>query len=263
MATKPTIKQGELNLRIVGKKGNLKLGPETYDITELRQVLAAVEDLLYPLHKKERPIISYNIKEGSVRHIFTTGVQALISFTAVLAEIETAKSIDFLELRSALAIEQIQKTAYEKNYDFEIYTSQKGSPRLKITPATSFIRSENIWVESELYFYGELTNAGGKKRANMHLNVPGVGVVIIDTPKDILEKLEQNPLYKHLGIRAMGRQNIATGEIDRHKLKYVEFVDYSAKFDESYLDGLISKAEKHWQGMDADKWLRDLRGNFA
>lgn len=253
-------KQGELVLRLTGKNGNLVLKPETYDIAELKQVIGAVEDLLYPLHKKERPLISYDVEQGSVKHIFSTGMQALLSLTAVLGEIKSSKSIDFLDVRSARAIEQIQKTAYAKNYEFEVFTSLRNTQKLKITPSTSYLRSENIWVESELYFYGELTNAGGKSKVNMHLNIPDIGVVIIDTPKEILEKIEKNLLFKNLGVRAMGRQNVATGEIDRHKLKFVDFVDYSAKFDADYIDGLIGKAQKHWAGVDANQWLSDLRG---
>jgi len=53
------------------------MGPEDYDIKALRDLLAEVEVLLFPNDRRERPVISYEVWEGSVRHLFLTGVQAV------------------------------------------------------------------------------------------------------------------------------------------------------------------------------------------
>ncbi len=39
-------------------------------------------------------------------------------------------------------------------------------------------------------------------------------------------------------------------------------VDYIPVYDENYLNGLINKAKNKWKGIDADKWLNDLRGGY-
>jgi len=31
---------------------------------------------------------------------------------------------------------------------------------------------------------------------------------------------------------------------------------------DKYLDDLIAKASKTWQGVDAEEWLDDIRGNY-
>ena len=102
---------GYIEIRIQGKKGNLDLSPDTYDIRELKEVLETAEKLLFPDGKKERPIISYEMKEGSVRHLFKTSLQYVIGFNALLGEICNSGRIDFLELNSLKAFESLQELA--------------------------------------------------------------------------------------------------------------------------------------------------------
>jgi len=62
---------GFIEIHISGKKGQLQLTPDMYDISELRGLLDYAEQLLFPaIERKSRPIVSYEIKDGSVRHIF-------------------------------------------------------------------------------------------------------------------------------------------------------------------------------------------------
>ncbi len=256
-------KIADIEIRVVGNKGNLALSPDNYDISEIASILQNVESLLYPSNKRERPIITYDLQEGSVRHIFKTGVQAVIGFGAVLSQIQNSGSIDFLDLKTAKAIENIQNLSYQKNYEFEIKTSLTSLDyqELTISPTTKFLRTENLWAEAELYFYGTLTNAGGKTKANIHLDTEEFGSITIDTKKEFLEGQDENLLYKKYGIRALGKQNIETGEIDRSSLQLVELIDYDPLFDESYLNALISKAKNNWKGIDPNDWLQNLRGS--
>lgn len=257
-------KFGDIEIKVEGRQGNLDLAPSNYDISEIGAVLQNMEDLLFPSNKKDRPIITYNIEEGSVRHLFKTSVQAVIGFSAVLTQVNENSSIDFLELKTALAIENIQNLAYQKNYSFNIRTSQKTDEgfELVITPQTHFIRTDNIWAEAELYFYGTLTNAGGKSKSNIHIDTEEYGSITIDTDKEFLEQQEENLLYKKFGVRAFGKQNVETGEIDRSSIQLVELIDYSTHYNDQYLNEKISRAKDKWKGIDADKWLNDLRGGY-
>ena len=76
-------KIGHIEITITGSKGNIKLSPDNYDIKEIKNILEQAENLLFPSEKKERPVISYNIEEGSVKHIFKTSLQVIIGFNAV------------------------------------------------------------------------------------------------------------------------------------------------------------------------------------
>ena len=67
--------KSHIEIHITGKKGQLSLSPDTYDISELRSLLDRAEQLLFPtIERKNRPIVSYEIQDGSVRHIFKTSI---------------------------------------------------------------------------------------------------------------------------------------------------------------------------------------------
>ncbi len=255
-------KIGDIEIRVIGKSGNMELTPENYDIRQIANILQNVEDLLYPNNKKDRPLISYDIEAGSVRHIFKTPIQYIIGFSAILGQIQESNSIDFLDLKTARAIENIQQLSQQKNYHFEITTSVKKEVELSINPNTKFFRAENVWVDAEFYFYGILTNAGGKSKANIHLDTSDYGSITIETGKDYLEGQEQNLLYKKFGVRASGKQNSETGEIDTKSLSLIELIDYNPNFDSNYLDVLIKKAKKSWNGVDTNDWLNNLRSEY-
>ncbi|EMY80543.1 hypothetical protein pgond44_11201 [Psychroflexus gondwanensis ACAM 44] len=255
-------KIGGIEIRVVGKSGNLNLSPDNYDIKQIAYLLQNVEDLLYPTHKKDRPIITYDIQEGSVRHIFKTSIQAVIGFSALLSQIQSQNNIDFLELRTARAIEEIQKISRQKNYEFQIKTSLEKDAELKINPSTKFFRTENTWVDAEFYFYGILKDAGGKSKANIHIDTSDYGYLSIETGEEFLKEREDNLLYKNYGVRATGKQNMDTGEVDTKSLKLVELIDYNPKFDNDYLKTLINKAKNNWKGIDADEWLLNMRGGY-
>jgi len=255
-------KIGGIEIRVIGKSGNNDLKPENYDIKHIALLLQNVEELLYPNGKNDRPLISYGIKEGSVKHIFKTSMQAIIGFSAILSQVQANNSIDFLDIKTARAFENIQNLSLQKNYSFQIKTSLKDDYELSITPQTKFFRTENFWVDAEFYFYGVLTNAGGKNKANIHLDTADFGSVTIDTGKVFLEGQEQNILYRKFGIRASGKQNIETGETDTASLKLIELIDYNPKFDNDYLTQLISKAKNSWKGFSPDEWLRNSRGGY-
>ncbi|MGB3343137.1 MAG: hypothetical protein WBA61_04435 [Aequorivita sp.] len=255
-------KIGEIEIRVVGKSGNHDLSPDNYDIKHIAAILQNVEDLLYPNNKKDRPIITYNIQEGSVRHIFKTTIQAVIGFSAVLTQVQANESIDFLELKTARAIENIQNLSRQKNYEFQIKTSLNDYSELTINPFSQFFMTENTWVDAEFYFYGVLKDAGGKTKANIHLDTQDYGYLSIETGEEFLKEREENLLYRQFGVRVSGKQNIETGEIDTRSLSLIELIDYNPKYDKAYLNSLIKKAKKGWKDIDPDEWLLGLRGGY-
>ncbi|NLT51461.1 MAG: hypothetical protein GXX85_11140 [Ignavibacteria bacterium] len=255
-------KIGDIEIRVIGKSGSLELKPDNYDIKHIASILQNVEDLLYPNNKKDRPLITYDIQEGSVKHIFKTPIQYIIGFSAILGQIQESNSIDFLDLKTARAIENIQELSQQKNYEFQFSTSVKKDIELTINPNTRFFRKENTWADAEFYFYGILKDAGGKSKANIHIDTDDYGYLAIETGQDFLMEQEENLLYKKFGVRVTGKQNLETGEIDTKSLKLVELINYNPKFDSDYLASLISKAKKSWKGIDTNEWLLNLRGGY-
>ncbi|MCL6101958.1 MAG: hypothetical protein M1292_05625 [Bacteroidetes bacterium] len=256
-------KIGYIEIRITGSKGNLDLSPDNYDIREIISILENAENLLYPGEKRDRPTISYKIEEGSVKHILKTSIQYIIGFNAVIGQINQIQNIDFLDLSTAKAFENIQDIAIKKNYSFGIKTSLDNSNEVVVNALTRFCRSEAIWADAEFYFYGKVTNAGGKDKANIHIYTDELGTVRVQTPISFLEQYDENLLYKTFGIRAIGKQHSETGDIDTSSLRFVELIDYQPKYDEKYLKALRDKARKSWLGeINPDNWLKEIRGSY-
>lgn len=116
-------------------------------------------------------------------------------------------------------------------------------------------------MEAEFYLYGELTNAGGKNNPNIHLDTKEHGTLRIAVDKDYLKQGEKNLLYKKFGVRAIGRQNLQTFEMDPNSLRFIELLDLDATYSQSYLDNLLRRAAPAWADVnDADTWLEELRG---
>lgn len=252
--------RGTIEIRVSGSKGNLELSPEIYDIKEIVQIFDAIESILFSGNKKQRPEISYSIESGSVRHVFKTSFQSIVATSAILASVLKTGSIDRLELPTARAIERLQAVAISKNYEFAITTSEWQDGELRITPHTHYQRSSEIWVDAEVYLYGTLTDAGGKDKSNIHLDTKEYGQVTIDSDKEYLKNIQENLLYKEFGVRAQGKQSLATGEIDMSSLKLISLQGYRPVYDENYLNGLIAKASKSWAGVDVDSFMSVLRG---
>lgn len=256
-------KIGYIEIRITGSKGNLALSPDNYDIREIISILENAENLLYPGDKKDRPTISYKIEEGSVKHVLKTSIQYIIGFNAIIGQLNQVQNIDFLDDSTAKAFENIQDISAKRDYVFSIRTSLPETNEVLVDKTTHFYRTEAIWADAEFYFYGKLTNAGGKDKANIHIVTEELGTVRIQTPIAFLEQYNENLLYKTFGIRATGKQHSETGEIDTSTLKFVELVYYQPKYDELYLKKLRDKAKKSWLGnINPDSWLREIRGGY-
>ena len=254
---------GHIEIRITGSKGSIELSPDNYDIREIISILENAENLLYNGNKKERPLITYHIEQGSVKHIIKTSIQLIIAFNAIIGQINAVQNIDFLDMNTANAIENFQNIAIKKDYNINIKTSLENTNEVKVDRTTKYRTTKAIWVDASFYFYGKITNAGGKDTANIHILTADLGTIRVQTPINFLQEYEENILYKTLGIRAVGKQHSLTGEIDITTLKFIELVDYQPKYDEVYLKELREKAKKSWLNkINADYWLKEIRGGY-
>ena len=248
---------------VQGTMGGKPLMPADFDIRSLRDLLAEVQVLLYPNDRRDRPVISYEVQEGSVRNIFRTGMQAVATAGAVLALVNSTGSLDVLEPRTAGALEAMQRWAIENDQAFILRSNATGLTELRIDRSTSYQRTEATAVETEVYLYGKVVDAGGKERPNIHLQVDGQGMFVIDAQEKFLAGLKENILYHTMGVRATGRQNLQTGEIEKRSLRLIELIDYEQRFQEDYVKRLQAKASQWLKNVDPDQYLRDVRGEYG
>ena len=248
-----------IEVHIEGGKGAQPLSIDNYDIKELSSFLQSIDGLL-AVGEKRATVVLKEINEGSVKLKFTTTLQTIAMFAAILSVISGNESLDGVEPPTAKAVETLQKDSRIKGYTYSFSTSNS-TDELRITPTSNYKRSETLWVEGEFYFYGVINDAGGKTNANIHIDTKEFGSLRIDSSKDYLRDQTENLLYHTCGVRAKGRQNIITKEIDKDSLVLISIIDYSTKYDENYINALIAQATPILSAIpDKQEWLNELRG---
>ena len=247
--------ESQLTIRIAAEDS--VLSPDNYDIKDLKVLLEHVDRLLAV--EGPRPLISYEVKTGSVQHVFKTQKDCIETVSLLLMRIQARQSIDFLRPEKITAIEYFQKTAVENNHTYNFYIDSKPKPELVISPVTNFMRTAGLWFDAELYFYGTLQNIGGKGKSNIHLDTEEFGYLTIQADKEILSGQKNNLLYQKVMVRASGKQEYKTHQIDKKSLKLIEFVAHNPQYNAEALEKQIAKTSQHWTGIDPEKWLHNIR----
>jgi len=253
--------QGQVVIHIEGKYGVEPLTPDNYDISLMRDVLEYATAMLDLEKKKDRPVATFHVENGSVKNVITVSKQKAVEFASILTLMlsTTNNPLDALEPKTAVAFENFQRFARQNNLSLDILSSENKDSVVKISPETSLFRTEGLWVDAEVYYYGTLIDAGGKNKSNIHLDTKD-GAVRIDAEKEYLVNYQGNPLYRKFGVVATAKQNILTGAIDTSSLKLKELIEFEPKFDLDYLNQKIEASTPIWTGIDADKFLHEIRG---
>lgn len=251
--------QGYIEVKIEGTVGNKPLKPADIDIAEIKEIISDVETFLYPTRgeKAERPHISYNIEEGSARHLFYLPISGVLLFNGLTTEIKNRGNIDFLDNKRAEIIDKFQRRASEKNLDISFYSSSNKESILKISKDTSFFKIAATFIETEFVLYGKVNEEGGNN-PNFHLLTKEYGKLVISATEQQLLEGEKR-LFKVYGVRAKGKQNLSDGK--PFDLKLVDYITYNPNYDEHKLDLLIERAAAKWNSIpDVDTWLQEIRG---
>lgn len=253
-----------LQVQITGERNKQSLRPQDLDIDELIKALEYSRDLIAP-DGKSRPNILVEVEEGSVLLKLTTAAMLVISTQALLTEVQKTFNKSILAPKQAAALSYFDTLAQKEGFDISFGTTTE-EPALKINRETVWADApEEAWVETEHYITGKITNMGGKKQPNIHLetNDATFGALIVQASEAQLAKDDKNRLYKQHTLRIRIRQNVGSGAFDPKSATLLEFVDYASKeeSESEYLDRLISEATPHWESMgDPDAWLKSVRG---
>ena len=252
---------GYISITIQGKTPEGNLNPRDIDISETKELLSDVETLLFPTRpdKDQRPKVSYEVQEGSVRNVFHIAVSNVIMFTALMSEVGKQGNLEILDYRAAKVIDKWQKRAYNSGREYYISSSNTdGNAFLVITKQTQFVSAQTIWVDTSLYLYGKIFEEGGLNNINLHIVSDRYGNLPVKATKEQLTSGE-NKLYKVYGLWVKGKQNIKTGELS--ELELIDFLTHQPKYEDIALQMLIDKATPNWKNIpDKDSWLNDIRG---
>lgn len=252
---------GYISITITGKTSDGNLNPKDIDISETKELLTDVEALLFPTkaEKEERPKVSYEVKEGSVKNIFFIPTAKAIMFTALMSEVNKRGNVDLLESKAAAVIDKWQRKSYLTGRQYAITSSvSPDNPFVKINRESQFIAPQTDWVNASLYLYGKIFEEGGLNKVNLHILTDRYGKLVVDATEEQLTS-GANKLFQVYGLWVKGKQNLQTGFLK--ELVLIDFLTYQAEYDELALNKLIDKASENWKKVkDKDAWLSDIRG---
>lgn len=246
-----------LKIRIKGlNKNGESLAPSTCDISDLIAILNIAKNFFPAV--KDRQIVAYETTEGSIVHNFKTDATIIASIVSALALISASGNLNGIQQNIIKPVQSLQKMVKKRDFEVEFSTDKKPSI-LKISKSTNYELINEVWVDVEMYFYGQITDLGGKNSSNIHLDTSEYGTVVIDTPKSELESFKENILYKTVGIRAIVKQNLINFEINRSKIKFCSIEPYNSEYSNTYIENLLS-VKSGWSEIEnPNDWLRNYR----
>lgn len=254
-------KFGFISITIKGKTADGNLSPKDIDINETKELLTDVETLLFPTkpEKEERPKVSYEVGDGSVKNIFFIPVAKAIMFTALMSEVGKQGTTDLLEPQAAAVIDKWQQRSYKIGYEYSVTSSvQPIQSFFKIDRDTKFIVPQTEWVNTSLYLYGEIYEEGGLTKSNLHILTNRYGRLTVSATKEQLTS-GSNKLYNVYGLWVKGKQNVMTGLLK--DLTLIDFIAYDQNYDQIVMNSLIEKASANWKKIrNKDAWLAEIRG---
>jgi len=252
-----------ISVIIYGKTAEGNLNPRDIDIAETKELLSDVETLLYPSksEKEERPKVSYEVKDGSVKNLFFIPAAKAIMFTALMSEVGKQGNVDLLDIKQASIIDKWQRKAYTTGRQYSIASSVSTDQEfIKITKESQYIAPQTEWVNTSLYLYGKIYEEGGLNRVNLHILTDRYGKLVVDATEEQLTT-GTNKLFQIYGVWVKGKQNLQSGLLK--DLTLIDFLTYQTEYDDIALNKLIEKASKSWKKVkDKDGWLSDIRGGI-
>lgn len=248
-------KIGYIEIRIEGNRNGKPISPKDFDIKELRKILEAVDKFF----DNDRELISLQIENGSVLNKLITSLALATAFNANLAFINTGE-IERVPDKYIAGINEIVKFCKSGNYLATITTSESRDVKLTINKDFALPQNSEYKVLTEFNFIGEITDAGGSDRINIHLRTEN-GSVKIKTDKKYLSEFEHNLLYKEYSVFAEGLVDINTGEYDNDSLQLISMHPFNPVFDANEFDRHVNNTSQNWADVDdVDAWINNIRG---
>lgn len=202
------------------------------------------------------------VRQGSYALAITLPDTLAESFDADMKRLEAEDALGEVDPKRAEVIEKWQERVQGDAGLSYVVRPEKGRlfRPLSITPRSAFRRvTEPQWVAVEQYLVGEIVEAGGSSRTNVHLRIKDLAeTLIIDTSTEQLRE-EEHPLFHEKVLHVSAEQNLRTGKL--RKLKLLGFVNYKPAFDPKAFARMTEAGAKAWAGVrSASGWVRDIRG---
>jgi len=251
--------QGYIDFIVRGKSGDIDISPTHIEIGLLKSFADDVTAIINSIPEIEKNKVIVAVGEGSFK---LTAMTALIAVNSLIVDAKTlTETNDLFSINSTRSkvIEKWYKKA-KANPEIEFEIRPNGNEGIKINSDKTFKKEDNVWVQSELYLYGEFKDMGGNSKPNIHFLTDNNLSILINCKEEHIKNEKVNRVYHHGGVRITALQNLYTGEIK--DAYFIDFIDYNPEYNESELATTIEKGREAWKDIpDHIEWVRNLRND--
>lgn len=242
---------------------NIKISqmhPHELDIQDLKDFLDAASKIMRPERKDKSETVSLDIVDNCITLKLATSSDRLTrNLQDRLISVKETRNLSIHPKPFRDGIFKLRDLASRIKQPISLGTSLAELDQIFLLDADTFLAdNETNWFKTELYVYGNIRNAGGAN-PNIHIETDYYGLLIVDTPRKILETLEENILYHELGLHVEAEQNIE-GQIKDKRARFIDFLDYAPEESTLLEDLSAGRHQKDWADIsNAVDWVRSLR----
>ena len=250
----------QLRFAINDRIDNIDVKPSHIPLSLLGEFQKDVADFLKGSSRDVDPAkIMIALEDGSLA-LVASGLVLAHSLWSDIEHLQSMDSLHLIDPKRATVMERWQNIA-QKNPNRRYSISDTPSRiLLNIDSLSNFQRIQETWVYVEKYLHGKVVDMGGKTKANVHIELENGESLIIASTQDLLEKGEQNRLYRPALLHITAEENLSTGKLRNYKL--IAFENYQPSYNENEFNTMVERGTKAWESIsDGNLWLEMLRGN--
>ncbi len=235
------------------------LGPNSISSAMLEEFIVQVNKFLKGSKRTDIKQVNATIGDGSFAYTASAQSAILAEAAADWDKANSSSDISDLDPARRRVITEWQNLA--RLNPGRVYTLSLNGKDLKsfvINAESEYHSAMNVWVEVEQYVYGEIYDAGGMARANVHVKLENGRSLTVGSDKDLLASDKENRLYQKQLLRIKAMYNVKTGQLKDEELLGYEY--YNPHYDEAQLAGIQEKAAAIWEGAPPTAWVEAMRG---
>ncbi|MDA0766148.1 MAG: hypothetical protein O3A87_04840 [Verrucomicrobia bacterium] len=252
----------EIEFVLRDRNNGVEITPSSIGFARFNEFNKQVAEFLTGSERLPLEEVHVRIEPGSYKLVTLLPILLYSSLESDLHTLARQDSLGEIDPNRAKVISTWQ--AHAKASDDLHYSIRSDEPKfqpIELSARTDYRIGQIVpWVKVEKYLFGEVTDMGGSKKANVHIRLDDSGKVVrIGSNQGYLHDQEQNRLYRKVLVRVEAEQHFKTGELRHFRL--LTFEDYNPGYDEAALNRFIDVGSKAWAEIpDAATWVNELRG---
>lgn len=185
---------------------------------------------------------------------------SLTPIPGILGSLSISDDLANLDNQRASILEAWQRRSHRSlNRSYYIKDVDSGTT-VRINKDSNFSNKQlDRWVSVQRKVVGEIVDAGGASKANIHVNT-AFGQLTIASDRETIANEEFNPVYHKRLLKISAKENVRTGELRDARL--ISFEDYNPTRSDAARARMHERGREAWADVsDSVVWVRSERGD--